>query len=1719
MKKTTKLIVFAWLFISLIAAVLAAKPVFQNVKDLDWFNLTQGKQFTYFIIATDSDSRYPINFTHDHQGLLFHSFKLVNYNNITGLMNFTPDNWDVGDTHTGPLNYTICVTAKNKLVEHETVCLHFRVYNVNDPPNITWWYPHEPDVATVENASFGFWFNYSASDIDIPWGDVINATWRLDKTVQKYSTQQNGSWIYHPGFCSAGKHNVSLMVADKNKTTNSVNWRISVNNTNRAPQFNRTIANITWQENRNLTKNLSLGNHFYDLDYLQCTGAGKDNITYKVSGNYHIQVVINQSSGLVSFYPEHNWYGIENVTFYLNDSYATVASNRVRLNVSHVDQPPVLNFIPDQLLAVGVHYQYLVTATDPDVGEQLYYKSNSSIFTIGRLTGLINFTPLAADIGIHYINISVNDTVFVVSQIAKFTVRNNTPPYIQKILNQEAMELSPFLTTINATDKDKDNLTFTDNATFFNITTVMLANGSAEGVISFTAGDHDVGTHFVKIRVWDSKGAYNSTIVNFTILHYNYPPSFPSIPDIALRINHTYMLNITATDPNEDDILTFTSNASFFTIDSANSVSPAHSMTSINVTNVSLLGVHYVNISVHDDDTVVQKHHTQTVKFAVIVNHPPAIYPISPKVAPEDSRFILIVNGHDPDDDILVYDANTTLFKIKAYNSTAAIINFTPLEANIGMYYIKINATDPYNGFNSTVLSLNVTPVNDPPIFITNQSNYTLLEDHNSIILFTGWDEENATLTMWSNNSLFNMTRYNKTTFRMNLTPIQKNVGNYTVNISLTDGYNNVSRLFFFKILDVNDAPIIIAFKPNQTTIASNENVSLLFNITQVYDEENDTIIYIWYLDGVNKSKSQYWTYTPGYCDSGKHNVSVRLIEQYDASKYWNANSSAYMYWNVTVNNVNRGPYLNLSIPSLKWPEDTNLINNLTLSNYFYDPDYNECAGSQRDNMTYKAYVYGTAYVQVIILGAKASFYPFPDWNGIQKIYFAANDSHNIANSNNVTLNVTAVNDPPALRYIPAQHVKVGEKVIIYVNASDVDTNILTFAENSTYFNITRISGQLGLINFTALSYMVGNHTVHISVNDSQYWASQNVLFSINGTNRPPNITSIYPYGWPLANYTTFGFANRYLFSQATRINLSEFTTILFNVSATDPDNDPIYYKWLLDGKVKSTNSSWYFNIGYKDDGNRNLTLEVRDRLGNKDWFYWNVSVRNINRKPTFGTKIYTEAADFQGGNTYRLNISDEAITLIKKNATAYYTKGTYTSPVIDFQKGPYSSLARPNLSTIRWNLTLPPGTSVIFQTKTSLDGSSWGNWSPALVDSTGSRIDYNYNFTQNVSPATWPTRYLQYRMNISTTNTASTPTVKDVKVVYNAANFLIVEGLSVSNWIDLEDYFSDPDNETLAYNATDILNLNAVRLSIKQNHYVDVNPQSGFSGAASFKFTAKDQDSTNATASNIVSVIVKKHTTTTVTTPSTGGGGATRYIAVPKKELVNITKPVSLEIVLPKPFIFSSKLEIVAPIELVNKGNITLKRIGLYASTSEPDVSLEYETSFFNQLKPGDRTQTNLIMRLKQKKTNPFQINISAISQDPSFKDTAVISINPYPVTESVNETVRFVRDLLSTNPECLELNEMLTEANKAITDKKYDDAQKLLNNAIDACRYLISTRTKSIEQPAQLSTIETLKRFVQDNQVELILVLAATLATVIYSAVVIARHKRKTPPQQSLL
>ncbi|MDW8065901.1 MAG: hypothetical protein RMK32_09780, partial [Anaerolineae bacterium] len=113
---------------------------------------------------------------------------------------------------------------------------------------------------------------------------------------------------------------------------------------------------------------------------------------------------------------------------------------------------------------------------------------------------------------------------------------------------------------------------------------------------------------------------------------------------------------------------------------------------------------------------------------------------------------------------------------------------------------------------------------------------------------------------------------------------------------------------------------------------------------------------------------------------------------------------------------------------------------------------------------------------------------------------------------------------------------------------------------------------------------------------------------------------------------------------------------------------------------------------------------------------------------------------------------------------------GQYASSGV-FDSCPQDAGQKVRWTTLSWNAVTPTGTTVVFRVRTSMDGNTWSNWSDPLPPPPN-------NIPENLAFA----RYLQYRVEMSTTNPMFSPEVREIAISYNQLADLVVSKSASAN-------------------------------------------------------------------------------------------------------------------------------------------------------------------------------------------------------------------------------------------------------------------------------------------------------------------------------------------------
>ncbi|MBI2076538.1 MAG: hypothetical protein HYT72_04800 [Candidatus Aenigmarchaeota archaeon] len=410
----------------------------------------------------------------------------------------------------------------------------------------------------------------------------------------------------------------------------------------------------------------------------------------------------------------------------------------------------------------------------------------------------------------------------------------------------------------------------------------------------------------------------------------------------------------------------------------------------------------------------------------------------------------------------------------------------------------------------------------------------------------------------------------------------------------------------------VNRAPLIE--KIENITVNETEMVQIKPMVT---DPDNDSTM-LFYSAPLNSSGA----WQTDYNSAGEYGVNVTASDGID-----NATQTV----KIIVKNLNRPPVLaHINNVTVKENETVVIIPGAT------DPDGGELifsfATPLNSNGTWKT--------------------TFND-AGIYVVAVSVSDGE-LSDEQNITITVLDVNAAPVLNPVNDQTVAENGTLIITLNATDPDEDILVYSTNASKGSMVNDTYAWHTTFEDAGIYHFG-----FAVSDGSLSDSKTVKIVVSNVDRPPKLAQIgnkvVEEGQLLAfaiaaadpdndiliysvNDTRFNLANNAVSWQtgyddagvypvliavsdgtlqdsqaltitvidtnrAPLISLVPFNGTSFNetdiirivASASDPDNDTITYSIKIDGKEVSTNNSYQWITGYEDAGSHIITAAVSD--------------------------------------------------------------------------------------------------------------------------------------------------------------------------------------------------------------------------------------------------------------------------------------------------------------------------------------------------------------------------------------------------------------------------------------------------------------------------------------------------------------------------------------------
>lgn len=342
--------------------------------------------------------------------------------------------------------------------------------------------------------------------------------------------------------------------------------------------------------------------------------------------------------------------------------------------------PPLSGFV-DQL------YSYQVSAIDPE-GHDFSFTLQAAPtgMIIDSVTGLLEWTPTADQLGEHAVTLRVED-IYGAYREQSYTVtviqeQGNQAPTIKSTPSQNVTAGETYNYQVTAIDLDYDPLTF-----YLVAAPLGMSIDPSTGLVTWQPQENQVGSHNVSIRVFDDKSAFSTQTYSLQVNELataNHAPQITSTPAFTVRDSDAYTYQILATDADGDTLsYNLTSSLTGMTLDSTTGLLswPAEA---------NQPGNYLIAISVTDEHGVES---TQQWSLYVLENTAPVITSTPLLSTLLNDLYSYTVSAIDREGDAITYgllNAPTGM----SINAITGEITWTPANTDLGLHGVTVIATD-----------------------------------------------------------------------------------------------------------------------------------------------------------------------------------------------------------------------------------------------------------------------------------------------------------------------------------------------------------------------------------------------------------------------------------------------------------------------------------------------------------------------------------------------------------------------------------------------------------------------------------------------------------------------------------------------------------------------------------------------------------------------------------------------------------------------------------------------------------------------------------------------------------------------------------------------------------------------------------------------------------------------------------------------------------------
>jgi hypothetical protein len=698
-----------------------------------------------------------------------------------------------------------------------------------------------------------------------------------------------------------------------------------------------------------------------------------------------------------------------------------------QIQVNHVNRPPVLADIPNQVVDEHVPLKFSISGSDPDkedAGKLVYTAQNLPVGATFNADSLVfSWIPTYEQSGVY------PDIVFMVKDPQGLSDQKSISIAVNQVDRTPIMEPVPPLTTdenkavtyqLASSDPDKED------AGKLVYSATDLPEGAqldpTTGLFSWTPTYDQSGTYDIIFSVSDGN-LTNSQKIDITINHVNRPPVLDPIVNQTVDENKQLTFTISGSDPDKEDVDLLTYSASNLptgaTFDPASrtfSWTPTYEQSGV-YPDVLFTVADPQGLSAEIPITIKVNH----------VNRPPQLEAVSPITAEEKQLVSFTLKGSDPDRE----DTGKLRYQISNL-PTGALINgvsgeftWTPDYDQSGEYTLAAQVIDSAGTTAEQNIQITVTNVNRPPVIealspVTGKENTALAVR----LLFSDPDKEDEGKLTVSATGLPEGAELNPITGEIKWTPTFEQSGSYAINYIVKDSFGATAEgTVTIQIENVNRPPVA----PDVADMETAEDDAFRTVLPEGSDPDQEDAGKLTYsLQGLPtgatlEASTRTLSWKPTYEQAGEYSLAYIVTDV--------AGLTAQTSFKINVRNVNRAPVLP-QVEAFTTSEGESFTTVLPPAN---DPDQ-EDAGK----LSYQ--VNGQPSGANFNGGTRTfSWTPRYDQAGEYQATYLVKDASDASAQTNVKITVKNTNQNPVMDDIGNKTVKEGDEVSFQVKTSDPD--------------------------------------------------------------------------------------------------------------------------------------------------------------------------------------------------------------------------------------------------------------------------------------------------------------------------------------------------------------------------------------------------------------------------------------------------------------------------------------------------------------------------------------------------------------------------------------------------------------------------------------------------------------------------------------------------------